>query len=74
MTAPTASPSTAPVGARPASTTTWLTRLALLAILALAALLVTWNIGREGLSNDAPYAAAVRSMLDDPVAFLFGAI
>ena len=70
MTAPTASPSTAPVGARPASTTTWRDASALLAILALAALLVTWNIGREGLSNDY-YAAAVRSMLDDPVAFLF---
>ena len=70
MTAPTASPSTALAVARPASTTTWLTRLALLAILAVSALLVTWNIGREGLSNDY-YAAAVRSMLDDPVAFLF---
>ena len=60
----------APVVAQPASTTTWLTRLALLAILAVAALLVGWNIGREGISNDY-YAAAVRSMLDDPVAFLF---
>ena len=70
MTAPVASTTAAPVVAQPASTTTWLIRLALLAILAVAALLVSWNIGREGMSNDY-YAAAVRSMLDDPVAFLF---
>ena len=62
MGAPTATPSTALPVAQPASTTTWLTRLALLAILTVAALLVGWNIGREGLSNDY-YAAAVRSML-----------
>ena len=69
MTAP-ASSASAGSGAVAADRSVWLTRLTLLAILAAAALLVSWNIGREGLSNDY-YAAAVRSMLDDPVAFLF---
>jgi 4-amino-4-deoxy-L-arabinose transferase-like glycosyltransferase len=47
-----------------------MTRLSLIAILAAATLLVAWNIGREGTSN-IYYAAAVRSMLQDPVTFLF---
>src|SRR4051812_28787185 len=45
--------------------------LALLGITAVSVLLAAWNIGREGTAN-IYYAAAVRSMLADPIAFLFG--
>jgi 4-amino-4-deoxy-L-arabinose transferase-like glycosyltransferase len=46
--------------------------LALLAILALSALLGLWRLDGEGTAN-AYYAAAVRSMVQNPAAFFFGA-
>jgi 4-amino-4-deoxy-L-arabinose transferase-like glycosyltransferase len=44
----------------------------LAAILALAAWLRTWDIGREGFANEY-YAAAIRSMLQSPRLFFFAA-
>ena len=48
----------------------WLPGLALIGILALAGVLEFWRLDGEGTAN-AYYAAAVRSMAADPVAFLF---